>query len=75
MSTQKRYTIRRPGCTSWAETNSWNRAQLKLLQANQVCPGHIIVDNSAPSCPRCAAGMRKADLGDYYECPNCHHRL
>lgn len=42
----KKYSIRRPGCTSYADTNSLRKARKLLDEANRVIgPGHVIVEN------------------------------
>lgn len=42
----KRYSIRRPGNTSWADTDTIRAARKLCAEANRICqPGHVIVDN------------------------------
>lgn len=43
----KKYSVRRPGCTSWVDTDSMRIAEHELMLANKICcPGHVIIDNS-----------------------------
>jgi len=42
----KKYSIRRPGCVGWTDTDDLDDAKEEKIYANaNIAPGHIIVNN------------------------------
>lgn len=38
------YSVRRPGCTAWAEGLSLEEAKAEKERANRIAPGHMVYE-------------------------------